>query len=1212
MVQDTFRIVSDMSSLINDIRYATESMLKFRRLQKQIAADTSVSVREKKRLAKAFKEMGLVATQASRGLREAGMQLRGLRADAERLTLTWRTMGRLIASSLISRAISVVVTKFRDGLGEAKEFIKEISAVQTLDKRELPFDTWAEGLRKLSDAWGIDVIDQARAAYQALSNQVVDGAEAFEFMNAANQLALTSMTTTENAVKILSSAINAFDLDAGQATEISAKLFKTVELGRNKIEDIADSYGRVAKPAALLNIRMEELNAALATLTRQGVKPQEAMTQLNGIFIKLLKPTGQMKGLIKELGFDSAEAAIDVLSFGGFIEALDRKIKGSSTELAKYINRQRGLRGILALVGKGLGIYNDGLFEINNSYKTFDDKTKIVLNTAAKRWEIASNQIKNAFTVDFGQSVINTMDKLTGGFGSLSSLIGGIASNFEFVLMPVLAGVITALGKLAAAGAVALKSNPWLWIPALVGVALAGLTKLNDAFESYQQAQIRRTSEAAEQALKYETMRRREAEKTTKVLEGLLNDQIRDVTKLLSEVNKEFFEFEKTLIEAYGPIAKEVKDAVADVGKAMKDNLSDINSQIKSIQTDLAKIPDIARKIDLDFGDLIFGLEQGKRNPAEQLKGLQNQLKQLQKEQLAFAKAGDLTGFEDIRKRSINVLKAIADLQKEVAEDNAKATKKHGDLTNKQNEKNIRAQHRLADLQDRLAKARKKKDRDLAAERSIRRDIAEVLRKIRKDNSEIAKKRQEIKTNDIEHVDTIKLANEEYARQRKLLEQLEKVQERNLEKQIARKQQAALEMAQYEELVRQFSITQQGVKKLFEIEDPEKFKQGVAGTLKLIDATIKNLEKQGLNDEIVRQLNALATTKEFILTGQGERLDFLSRKKEFDQIKAEQASIKKLLADIEGDRNKLQDAKEKVINDARDIAKGVGDKFKVVTNLLGTKTLAPEGLGGFLGASDKLAGAKVALRLTDALEQLVRSGTPTKANLSTIVGSAEILKKSIQRAFQEASPEDGDRLRDYLGFANRIIETFSANIDGMPLAEIANSLREISKIKDSLVETEKSVNMQLGISAKLFPTANKAATGFGETMNDLPGKIYKANLALVNFKANLEGILARRKTATGGATAPAGKQFGGYIHGSDNVPAMLQQGEFVMNAEATKKFRTQLVGMNSGLRSAESGPTNNFGDFNINVESSGNESVDVVKIGRALRREIKRGRLTLT
>ena len=126
------------------------------------------------------------------------------------------------------------------------------------------------------------------------------------------------------------------------------------------------------------------------------------------------------------------------------------------------------------------------------------------------------------------------------------------------------------------------------------------------------------------------------------------------------------------------------------------------------------------------------------------------------------------------------------------------------------------------------------------------------------------------------------------------------------------------------------------------------------------------------------------------------------------------------------------------------------------------------------------------------------------------------------------------------------------------------------------------------------------------------------NTLLDDREAALKRIRLLRDDAPGSVGKADGGMIqrfatGGRAHGSDSVNAQLTPGEFVMNASSTRKFYSQLVGMNSGnnaIRRADGGGTS-IGDININMSSSGNEGYDVQRMGRSLKREIRRGTLAL-
>jgi hypothetical protein len=84
--------------------------------------------------------------------------------------------------------------------------------------------------------------------------------------------------------------------------------------------------------------------------------------------------------------------------------------------------------------------------------------------------------------------------------------------------------------------------------------------------------------------------------------------------------------------------------------------------------------------------------------------------------------------------------------------------------------------------------------------------------------------------------------------------------------------------------------------------------------------------------------------------------------------------------------------------------------------------------------------------------------------------------------------------------------------------------------------------------------------------------------------------------------------------GTDTVPAMLSPGEFVVNAQATRKFFSQLVAINAGRQPtfrSEGGSVTNVSIGDIVVNSQGGSSIVGRDIARALNRELRRGNIRL-
>lgn len=344
--------------------------------------------------------------QASSSMDKASKSADRVNKKIQAVNISWRGMTRIVASHVIHRVLAQMAQHISEGVRQAVELQKAVAEVRTISQNaQLSTEEWFQGLVDLSSAFGTGVPQQVEAAYQTLSNQVAEGQEVIEFLAQTNEFAAASASTNAEAVQLLTGAINAYQLEASDANRVSSQFFKTIELGRVRAGEMANTFGDVAILGKQLGLSLAELQAAVSTLTIQGVKFNKASTQLRGIFIKLLKPTGKMKEFLNDIGVESGEAAIKAYGFAGIMRLLRERTRGSSSELAKYVNRIRGISGGLVFANEGLETYVENVDEITKSTKSYNNAVDEVLNNAGKRAELASRNFKNFF-VEQGNTLL--------------------------------------------------------------------------------------------------------------------------------------------------------------------------------------------------------------------------------------------------------------------------------------------------------------------------------------------------------------------------------------------------------------------------------------------------------------------------------------------------------------------------------------------------------------------------------------------------------------------------------------------------------------------------------------------------------------------------------------------------------------------------------------------------------------------------------------
>lgn len=372
-----------------------------------------------------------------------------MKSAVDELTLSWKSMVRLFAVQLIHQAVSSVIRTIREGIGTVIELGIRIGEVQTISQKlPLSVNQWIDGFRKLSDTWGGPILDQVAAGYEAISDQIVEGAETFRYLAEVNQFAVTSVSSAQEAVQLLDATINAFKLDTSRANEIAASFFATIDLGRVKASEMAQTFGQLAVPAAQLGLKLNELQSMITVASRQGIKYNTTATYLRNVFLKLIKPTEEMQRWFHEIGVESGQAAIQTYGWINLLTLMDEKFGDNTAEIGKFMGRLRAIQGTMSITGKSLQEVKDDFVEIGNSVKTYNEKVKLIQETPEKKLSIIMDRIKNFFTVDVGKGLIDTLESTGVNFNKITVAVKAFADTLVRVAIPAVGGLIALLSTI--------------------------------------------------------------------------------------------------------------------------------------------------------------------------------------------------------------------------------------------------------------------------------------------------------------------------------------------------------------------------------------------------------------------------------------------------------------------------------------------------------------------------------------------------------------------------------------------------------------------------------------------------------------------------------------------------------------------------------------------------------------------------------------------
>ena len=289
-----------------------------------------------------FGDVSLRTAQLDKDIAKVGKKLKKLGGS---MTSMGKSLSTKLTAPIAALGVAALVSfgNFEKGMNEVRSLMPDLNQGE--------FNDLSQDVRDLAVEMGINAVEATKALYQAISAGVPKD-NAIEFLRVSSKAAIAGLTSTETSVDTLTSVLNAYKLSADEAEEVADVLFTTVKLGKTNFEELGGSIFNVAPLAAALNIPLEEVSAAVATLTKQGVPTAQAMTQIRGSLVALQKPNADMEAALRNMGYETGQALLNAKGYQGSLNALREESGLTSSELTKAFGRVEAFGAVLALTGQ--------------------------------------------------------------------------------------------------------------------------------------------------------------------------------------------------------------------------------------------------------------------------------------------------------------------------------------------------------------------------------------------------------------------------------------------------------------------------------------------------------------------------------------------------------------------------------------------------------------------------------------------------------------------------------------------------------------------------------------------------------------------------------------------------------------------------------------------------------------------------------------------
>lgn len=535
-----------------------------------------------KKVSTSFDNVQKEAKKTGDGVDEIGKKAAG--ADESISVL----LGKIGKWQVLNATVAATIRTFTDAISTMKAVDDEMVTVrkvtgftaEQMEKlRDRAYET-ASAYGEAADEYLNSVAAFARAGY---------GEQADALAELATKTKLVGDTNAETAQQFLLSVDAAYQYK-GNIEALTKVLDGANEIDNKyatSIEKLAEGLGTVAPVAAQAHVGIDELTAAIGTITavtqRSGSEAARAFRALVLNIVGDTKTeidegvtwtTGEIAGLkdvIREYApaaYEAAKATGEVIdpmeAIGGLAQSMKDGLltEQKLMEMVSDIGGKLRTSQLLALI-QNWDMYQSMLKDYANAVGSADKE----ISNAMDSWTRKTNILKNEWT-EFIQSMVSTdavkggLDVLIGTVEGLNTGLGRAAVTAGAVSLGLIGiqaaakGATAAVAKLSAAG---ISMNPWILA---IGAAVAGFGLLWDATEDTRKSIDELNTDISDNTEKLEENRRR----LTEINELGWNEKTPEILNEKAALEQENAELERQIEKLKELEARQAKRTLKSAG----------------------------------------------------------------------------------------------------------------------------------------------------------------------------------------------------------------------------------------------------------------------------------------------------------------------------------------------------------------------------------------------------------------------------------------------------------------------------------------------------------------------------------------------------------------------------------------------------------------------------------------------------------------------
>lgn len=215
-------------------------------------------------------------------------------------TLAWA--GAISKSNIALGAMAAAGYAAVKSFSGFSEFSQRMAEVNTLlDVSQGRFSSLSDEILNISTRIPQTASELAAAEYDIVSAGVAleDSTKVLELSAKA---AVAGVTDTKTAVNLGVGVINAYGKNIDELGNVYDVLFKTVKSGVTTFPELSQHIGDVLPTAKSAGVEFNDVAAAIAAMTKSGIKTPQAATAMKGAITAMAAPAPEAKKKFDELG----------------------------------------------------------------------------------------------------------------------------------------------------------------------------------------------------------------------------------------------------------------------------------------------------------------------------------------------------------------------------------------------------------------------------------------------------------------------------------------------------------------------------------------------------------------------------------------------------------------------------------------------------------------------------------------------------------------------------------------------------------------------------------------------------------------------------------------------------------------------------------------------------------------------------------------------